>query len=87
MPKALLKTLKLFNNPITQETNTMPYIGKIPYEEQVELILQECRDQTWESLMPHVIQWLEKTQWAVESFEEYYVEQVMNEPKNYDYGS
>lgn len=65
----------------------MPYIGKIPYEEQVELILQDCRDQTWESLMPHVIQWLEKTQWAIESFEEYYVEQVMNEPKNYDYGS
>ncbi len=25
--------------------------------------------------------------WEDQSFEEYYVEQVMNEPKNYDYGS
>lgn len=60
---------------------------RIPEVEMIELILQECRDQTWESLMPHVIRWLDKTPWAVESFEEYYVEQVMNEPKDYDYGS
>ena len=60
---------------------------RIPEEEMIELILQDCRDQTWESLMPHVIRWLDKTPWAVESFEEYYVEQVMNEPKDHDYGS
>jgi uncharacterized protein (DUF2132 family) len=48
------------------------------YDEKVEATLEYVRDQSWESLLPDLIRWLEKTSWAVESFEDFYVEQALS---------
>jgi len=50
---------------------------KMSESEKIEATLEFVRDQSWESLLPDLIRWLDKTPWAVESFEDYYVEQAL----------
>jgi uncharacterized protein YeaO (DUF488 family) len=62
----------------------MPYIGKIPYEEQVEVTTQYVRDQPIQELVPHILRWLVKDANAWDYFEEWYVEELMNQRDDYD---
>lgn len=57
---------------------------KLSEEEKVEATTEFVRDQSWEELTPHIIRWLQKTQWAWESFEEWRVEEILSEGDDYE---
>jgi hypothetical protein len=61
----------------------MPYI-KLSEEEKIEATTEFVREQSWEELTPHIIRWLQKHQWAWESFEEWRVDELVNEGDDYD---
>jgi hypothetical protein len=63
-------------------SNTMPY--KMSEEEKIEATTEFVREQSWEELTPHIIRWLQKHQWAWESFEEWRVDELVNEGDDYD---
>jgi hypothetical protein len=57
---------------------------KLSEEEKIEATTEFVREQSWEELTPHIIRWLQKTQWAWESFEEWRVDEILNEWDDYE---
>jgi hypothetical protein len=57
---------------------------KLSEEEKFEATTEFVREQSWEELTPHIIRWLQKTQWAWESFEGWRVEEILSEGDDYE---
>lgn len=63
----------------------MPYI-RMSEEEKIEATTQYVRDMPIQELVPHIIRWITKDKHAHawQWFEEWYVDELVNEGDDYD---
>jgi uncharacterized protein YeaO (DUF488 family) len=57
---------------------------KLSYEERVDAAIDRVRYQPIQDLVPHILRWIDKDKHAWDYFEEWYVDELVNQKSDYD---
>lgn len=57
---------------------------KLSYEERVDAAIDHVRYQPIQDLVPHILRWIDKDKHAWDYFEEWYVDELVNQKSDYD---
>ena len=57
---------------------------KLSYDERVDAATDHVRYQPMKDLVPHILRWIEKNDHAWYSFEEWYVDELVNQKSDFD---
>lgn len=57
---------------------------KLSYEEKVDAATDHVRYQPMKDLVPHILRWIEKNDYAWDNFEEWYVDELVNQKSDFD---
>jgi len=57
---------------------------KLSYEERVDAATDYVRYRPMKDLVPHILRWIDKDKHAWDYFEEWYVDELVNQKSDYD---
>lgn len=57
---------------------------KLSYEERIDAATDHVRYMPIQDLVPHILRWIDKNNYAWDNFEEWYVEELVNEKSDFD---